>query len=194
MHQMFDTLLVALAVSVALFVGYLLLKAYKPEIFSTKATFIPPSPPAHAEPFVAAPPPPTAMNTAPPPVPAPAPPQRADPPQEPRVVSPGGPNPPNAAPPADAHATLSPEAKPLDPYEDRNMTAPIQDSMRHPEMSFGPGVDNTGMNRLATTGVGSTRAAAAESPFSPEMAQNGGSFMNTVFANDLQKGDSYASA
>jgi hypothetical protein len=66
--------------------------------------------------------------------------------------------------------------------------------MRHPEMSFGPGVDNSGMNRLATTGVGSTRAAAAESPFSPEMAQNGGSFMNTVFANDLQKGDSYASA
>lgn len=193
MHQMFDTLLVALTVSVALFIGYLLLKAYKPAWFgATKAVFVPP--PVHVEPFVAAPPPPTAMNTAPPPIPAPAPPQKVDPPQEPRVVAPGGPNPPNAAPPADLPATLSPDAKPLDPYEDRNMTAPIQDSMRHPEMSFGPGVDNTGMNRLATAGVANSRAAAAESPFSPEMAQNGGSFMNTVFANDLQKGDHYASA
>ena len=41
MHQMFDTLLVALAVSVALFVGYLLLKAYKPEWFGVaKVRFV----------------------------------------------------------------------------------------------------------------------------------------------------------
>ena len=74
------------------------------------------------------------------------------------------------------------------------MTAPIQDSMRHPEMSFGPGVDNGDFNRLATSGVSNARAAAAESPFSPEMAQNGGSFMDAVYANDLTKGDHYASA
>jgi hypothetical protein len=73
------------------------------------------------------------------------------------------------------------------------MEAPIQDSMRHPELSFGPGVENKGMNRLATSGVASTRAASAESPFSPEFAQNGGSFMGDVSANDLSKDDRFAS-
>jgi hypothetical protein len=67
--------------------------------------------------------------------------------------------------------------------------------MRHPELSFGPGVDNTGMNKLATSGVASARVSANESPFSPDFAQNGANFMGTVYANDLMKGDdSYASA
>jgi hypothetical protein len=82
----------------------------------------------------------------------------------------------------------------MDPYEDSNMEAPIRDSMRHPELSFGPGVDNTGMNRLATSGVASARASAGESPFSPDFAQNGGAYMGAVYANDLTKGDSYAEA
>jgi len=87
---------------------------------------------------------------------------------------------------------MSPEAKPIDPYDDRNMEAPIRDSMRHPELSFGPGVDNTGMNKLATSGVANTKALSAESPFSPEFAQNGGEFMGSVFANDLTKDDRYS--
>jgi hypothetical protein len=73
------------------------------------------------------------------------------------------------------------------------MEAPIEDSMRHPELSFGPGVENTGMNRLATSGVGSARVASSESPFSPDFAQNGGKFMGDVTANDLTKDDRFAS-
>jgi hypothetical protein len=109
---------------------------------------------------------------------------------EKRVVSPGGPNAPNAA--GDSPTTISPEVNPTDPYDDKNMEAPIQDSMRHPEMSFGPGVDNSGMNKLSTSGVGNTKVGAAESPFSPDFAQNGGTFMGSVLANDLTKDDMYA--
>jgi hypothetical protein len=111
-----------------------------------------------------------------------------------REVAPGGPGAPNAAAPPDTPATLSPEVNPIDPYDDKNMEAPIHDSMRHPELSFGPGVENTGMNQLALSGVGSTRASAAESPFSPEFAQNGATFMGSVFANDLKRGDNFAEA
>lgn len=112
----------------------------------------------------------------------------------PREVAPGGPGAPNAAAPANIQASMSPETKPLDPYEDSNMEAPIHDSMRYPELSFGPGVENTGFNKLGLSGVGSAVATAAESPFSPEMAQNGGQLMGTVFANDLSKDDRFASA
>jgi hypothetical protein len=203
---MFDTIPLALAVSIFLFVGYLLVRAYRPEWFgetakpAKKEVYLASSPApspavvATSEGFQGGVATPTKLNTPVPPIPAPAPVVQAEPLQAPRVVSPGGPNPPNAAPPADAPATLSPEAKPLDPYEDTNMEAPIRDSMRHPELSFGPGVDNTGMNRLATSGVASARTSASESPFSPDFAQNGGNFMGAVYANDLTKGDSYATA
>jgi hypothetical protein len=167
----------AIGAAVVLFVAYLVLRAYYPALFSKKENFVVR---------------PTKINTPAQPVPAPAPPVMVEPPQEERAVAPGGPSPPNVRPPVETPATISPEAKPIDPYEDSNMEAPIQDSMRHPELSFGPGVDNTGMNKLATSGVGSARVASSESPFSPDFAQNGGSFMGAVFANDLTKDDKFA--
>jgi hypothetical protein len=170
---MFRTIGLALGIAVLAFGAYLLVKAYYPSLFSQKKK----------ETFV--------VRSPPPPMPAPAPPVKADPPQEERVVAPAGPSPPNAQAPA-APATISPEAKPVDPYEDNNMEAPIHDSMRQPELSFGPGMDNSGMNKLATTGVGSDRVVSSESPFSPDFAQNGGSFMGAVFANDLTKDDRFA--
>jgi hypothetical protein len=197
-HQMFATIGIALAAAVALYIGFLLVKAYKPRMFEglfSKAAMVVPPPPQPVEPFVASPPPPppTAVNLPAAPNPAPAPPVKEDELMEPRRVSPGGPNPPNAAaPPEAAMPSMSPEVMPIDPYDERTMEAPIHDSMRHPELSFGPGVDNTGMNKLATSGVGSARAQAAESSFSPEFAQNGGAFMGDVFANDLTKDDRFA--
>ena len=170
---MFRTIGLALGIAVLAFGAYLLVKAYYPSLFSQKKK----------ETFVVRPPPP--------PMPAVATTVKADPPQEERVVAPSGPNPPNAQAPA-APASISPEAKPVDPYEDNNMEAPIHDSMRQPELSFGPGMDNSGMNKLATTGVGSDRVVSSESPFSPDFAQNGGSFMGAVFANDLTKDDRFA--
>lgn len=127
-------------------------------------------------------------------LPAPAPVVRADPIQEPRTISPGGPGAPNVAPEQGAAPTISPEEKPNDPYDDKNMEAPIKDSMRHPEMSFGPGPDNTGTRVVARSGVGNAKGLTSESPFSPEFAQNGALFMGKVSANDLNSEDTYATA
>jgi len=182
-----DILPLAIGIAALLFGAYLLVRAYKPEwLHSKRDSFLTRPPPVG--------PPVVAINNAPvTPQPAPAPPVTVDPPEEQRVVSPGGPAAPNAAPPVDTPATASPEATPVDPYDNRNMEAPIEDSMRHPELSFGPGIENNGMNRLATSGVGSARVASAESPFSPDFAQNGGKFMGDVTANDLTKDDRFAS-
>lgn len=179
----FDTVLLAISIAVFCFVAYLIVKAYKPSWFKR-----------HVENFVQKPqgvPEASKINTPPTPIPAPAPPISQELPEEPRVVSPGGPNPPNAAPP-NRPATISPEAAPVDPYDDKNMEAPIHDSMRLPELSFGPGVENTGVARNAAAGVANARGVTSESPFSPEFAQNGGIFMGSVSANDLTKDDTYA--
>jgi hypothetical protein len=89
---------------------------------------------------------------------------------------------------------MSPEAMPVDPFEDSNMEAPIKDSMRHPELSFGPGMDNSGIKKAVASGVMDKRGLTSESPFSPEFAQNGGQFMGAVTANDLSHDDTYATA
>jgi hypothetical protein len=93
-----------------------------------------------------------------------------------------------------ARATLSPEVQAIDPFEDSNMEAPIKDSMRHPELSFGPGMDNSGVKKAVASGVMHKGALSSESPFSPEFAQNGGQFMGDVTANDLSHDDTYATA
>jgi hypothetical protein len=182
-----DILPLAIGIAVLLFCAYLLIRAYRPSwLYSQRDSFVVRPPPMG--PPVAAP-----INLPVQPIPAPAPPVKVDPPEEERVVAPAGPGAPNAAPPVETPASISPEAKPVDPYDDRNMEAPIEDSMRHPELSFGPGIENNGMNRLATSGVASARVASSESPFSPDFAQNGGKFMGDVTANDLTKDDRFAS-
>jgi hypothetical protein len=193
---MLSSLVVALVLTGLLFVAFLLIKAYYPSLFRKQKEVKVEQKLEEKETFVAPPPPPAAtkVNTPAPPVPAPAPPIQQDSPQEPRVISPGGPSTPNASAPANTAPSMSPEVVPIDPYDDMNMVAPIHDSMRYPELSFGPGVDNTGMNKLGFSGVGSTKALAAESPFSPDFAQNGGSFMGSVTANDLTQDDTYATA
>jgi hypothetical protein len=188
---MLDKVLIALVLASLAFIGYLVLRAYYPKLFSAAGTEPMTPPYGPTEPFVATPAPePTKLNTPLPPVPAPAPSQKDEVPDDDRVISPGGPSAPNARAPLDTPVTISPEATPLDPYEGSNMEAPIHDSMRHPELSFGPGVENSGINKLGLSGIGGSRVMAAESPFAPEFAQNGGSFMGTVFANDLMETDS----
>lgn len=193
---MFQTLGIAIALTAVLFIAYLVMKAYFPTFLGNrKRGAAVPIDADLEEPFQASPPTqPTKVNTPAPPVPAAAPPQYQDPPMEERQISPGGPSTPAVAAPRITAPSISPEAKPIDPYEDANMEAPIHDSVRYPEMSFGPGVDNSGMNKLALSGVGSSEVGSASSPFSPEFAQNGASFMGEVTANDLQPEDSYGAA
>jgi len=140
--------------------------------------------------------PPTAspLNTPAQPTPSPAPPTRGyEKVEEPRKITPGGPGAPNADD-TTQRATMSPEVMPVDPFTDSNMEAPITDSMRHPELSFGPGMDNSGIKKAVASGVMSKGVLSSESPFSPEFAQNGGQFMGAVTANDLSHDDTYATA
>jgi hypothetical protein len=179
---MFNRVLIALAVASLAYVGFLILKAYKPQWFAfVKAGF-------QDKPKMAIV---VAKEPEPTPGPAPAPPIKADPPPPEKVVTPAGPNPPNQK--VAVEASVSPDAQPIDPYESNEMQAPIHDTLSHPELSFGPGVEQKGTGRPGA-GLASTTVSAPLATFSPEYAQNGGSFMGSVFANDLQPGDDYATA
>ncbi len=185
---MFDTVVLAVTIAICLYMAYLLVKAYMPSLFKKKMP---------SEPFAVramGPPQASPINTPPTPIPAPAPPLEQRAPQEERVVAPGGPGAPNATALPDTPAKISPEVSPVDPYEGTNMEAPIHDSMRFPELSFGPGVENKGTVKVAASGVASAQGVTSESPFSPEFAQNGGIFMGSVSANDLSHDDTYANA
>lgn len=183
---MFRTIVLALCILVVVYIAYILLKGYRPGWLRT----------AGAEPFVQkamGPPVVSPLNMPPQPTPSVAPPVRQPPIEEEHTITPGGPGAPNARA-EESPATLSPEVQPVDPFNDSNMEAPIKDSMRHPELSFGPGMDNSGIKKAAASGVMNKGALSSESPFSPEFAQNGGQFMGAVTANDLSHDDTYAFA
>jgi len=187
---MFRTIALALCILVVLYIGYLLLKGYKPSWFrsSTRAPEI-----EHFAQKAMGPPTATPINMPSQPTPSPAPPMGKPAVEEEHTISPGGPGAPNARA-EESSATMSPEVMPTDPFHDSNMEAPIKDSMRHPELSFGPGMDNSGIKKAVASGVMSKNTLSSESPFSPEFAQNGGQFMDAVTANDLSHDDTYATA
>jgi hypothetical protein len=179
---------IAVVAAIAVFLSYLFVRAYKPEWFEKKQEpFV-----VKAVPVVTSPQIETIINSAS--SPSKAEPVLADLPAGPeRVVMPGGPGAPNAKPPP-IKPRISPDAVPLDPYDQKNMEAPIEDTMRYPERSFGPGTVNDSTQLSTASGVASTAMNSALGSFSPEFAQNGGTFMGSVFANDLNSGDEFASA
>ena len=159
---MFQSVLILLGVAVILYVANLLLKSYLNKSITWES-------------FQSSP--------------GPAPPSRQPISEEPpRVVTPAGPSPPNAETPSVRPAPPE-KTKPLDPYQEVNSETPIRDNLRHPENSFGPGVENSGTDLSVKSGVASNSGA---SQFSPEFAQNGGDFMNGIGAHDAFGSDSYA--
>ena len=110
--------------------------------------------------------------------------------EPPRDVAPSGPNPPNAqAPP---QKTLPETTTANDPLAEVNSETPIKDNLRHPENSFGPGVENNGTRLSVNAGLASNTVQGGVSNFSPEFAQNGGEFMAGISASDAFNTDSYA--
>lgn len=108
-----------------------------------------------------------------------------------KVTTPSGPNPPNARTMADV-VTKIPEAVASDPYEATNSEVPVGDTMRHPENSFGPGIVNSGNSISVNAGISSKVTQEGTSNFSPEFAQNGGQFMDGVFAHSVNSDDVYS--
>jgi hypothetical protein len=121
---------------------------------------------------------------------APAPPSYVPPVEVERTVAPSGPNPPNAQgePPKRLPETTAAN----DPLAEVNSETPIHDNLRHPENSFGPGVENNSTRLSVGGGLASNSVQGGVSNFSPEFAQNGGEFMQGISASDAFNTDSYA--
>jgi len=109
-----------------------------------------------------------------------------------RVVSPSGPSPPNAKS-MTADVARPENVRPSDVMDDVNSETPIRDNLRHPENSFGPGVENNGTRMSVESGVASNTVRGGVSNFSPEFAQNGGEFMEGISASDAFMTDNYSS-
>ena len=169
---MFNRILISLAVAVLAFVVYLLLKSYKPSWFGFD-TFS--STPGGA--------PPLDLQA------------RVEPPH---IVSPAGPSPPNVAPPppvAEEERQPPPDVTARDPLDDPNSSGDLQDNLRHPERSFSPGLKPADVDRSVMSGVASSRSltsSQALQTFAPEMAQNGGEFMQGIAANDTMSDTEFA--
>ena len=169
---MFNRILIALALAVVAFVVYLLLKSYKPSWFgfdnfaSTPAAAPPVELQARVEPV--------------------------------HVVSPAGPNPPAAqAPPpvSEEERQPPPDVTARDPLDDPNSSGDFQDNLRHPERMFSPGLKPTDVDRSVMSGVASSKSltsSQALQTFAPEMAQNGGEFMQGIAANDTLSDTEFA--
>jgi hypothetical protein len=101
----------------------------------------------------------------------------------PRVVSPSGPNAPNALPGSEVVVHPAPEAK--DPYYESNESSDIPENLRHPERSFRPPPNNNNTSVAIHSGVASavTNPSSGQG-FQQEFIQGGGEFMPGIFAND----------
>jgi hypothetical protein len=130
-------------------------------------------------------------------VPAPAPPVVQQVSAEPeRVVSPGGPNAPNQMPPSrDRAAQRLPGPVDKDPYDETYGSSNMKEDLRHPERFFGPAPTADNVAIAAASGVaglpGSTTPQAIQT-FSPDFAQNGGEFVDGIFANDAGENPNYS--
>ncbi len=131
-------------------------------------------------------------------VPAPAPTVYAEPPADiPRTISPGGPSTPNQqAPPDPPVVERLPGPVDSDPYDETYGSSNIKDNLRHPERFYGPAPQpaNTQVAlESGLAGIETQKSAAAIQTFSPEMAQNGGQFMEGgIFANDTGENPNYS--
>jgi hypothetical protein len=162
---MFDKVLLAILLSAGLFVVYLVFtKQLKIEAFE---------------------------------VPAPAPPVLAYPPADiPRTITSGGPNTPNQAPPPETVVERLPGPEDSDPYDETYGSSNIKDNLRYPERFYGPAPQPTNTQialEAGIAGIESAKPAIALQTFSPEMAQNGGQFIEGgIFANDTSEKTSYS--
>jgi hypothetical protein len=107
----------------------------------------------------------------------------------PRVIVSGGPSTPSQAAPLDEeYKQPPPMAK--DPYDESNEGANAPERLRHPERMFRPAPAMDAVDAIEDAGIGgpaNQATANAMEVFAPEFAQNGGQFMDGIFANDTSE-------
>ena len=112
-----------------------------------------------------------------------------------RTTVPSGPSSPNQAADPSEVRVASPEIA-HDPYEANEESSAIPERLRHPERMFQPAPSNQTHEIATAAGIASasaTQAANALNAFTPEFAQNGGEFMQGIFANDTSEPGMYSS-
>ena len=113
----------------------------------------------------------------------------------PRIVSPSGPNAPNARIPNKiAKENDVYNCVPNDPQDELYGSQNIQDNLRYPERSFGPGIVNSGSKLLVNSGVSSEKMLNTSQPIQPfenEMVQNGG-LLGKIGPDDTKTNPNYA--
>ena len=115
--------------------------------------------------------------------------------EEPRTISPGGPNSPGQKAPNER--VVVPEEEAFDPQAESYESAEHPERLRHPERLYGPGLEQDDNVTAVESGIASKsfqQTMNAYQSFGPEFAQNGGAFMeNGVVANDTSLNSEYSS-
>jgi hypothetical protein len=91
--------------------------------------------------------------------------------------------------------TPTPVVMAADPMQAPNASSEEPQELRHPERLFEPAVKSKNTQIAVDSGIASANANATSEAlqvFSPEMAQNGGEFMEGVFPLDSTSGSSFA--
>jgi hypothetical protein len=104
----------------------------------------------------------------------------------PREIVGGGPSTPSQAAPENEVVVMPPE-RALDPYAETHEGANAPEKLRNPERMFRPAPPNDAVANIEDSGIGGMAQQATSNSmqtFAPDFAQNGGSFMGGVFAND----------
>lgn len=99
-----------------------------------------------------------------------------------REVASSGPSPPSQAASSEEMVVYGPPQA-SDPYDERQETSEIPETLRHPERAYRPAPSAHHTSLARESGVASS---VSEGPGmrSTEMIQNGGQFMDGVYAND----------
>jgi len=109
-----------------------------------------------------------------------------------RNIVPSGSSAPNQAADPSEVRMESPESA-HDPYLQNEESAAVPERLRHPERMFQPAPSNQTHDIAAASGIASVRQASnALNSFTPEFAQNGGEFMQGIFANDTSQPGVYS--
>jgi len=109
-----------------------------------------------------------------------------------RNIVQSGPSAPNQAADPSEMRMASPEVA-HDPYEQSEDSAAHPERLRHPERMFQPAPSNQTHDIAVASGIASaSHANTALNSFTPEFAQNGGEFMQGIFANDTSEPGGYS--
>ena len=99
--------------------------------------------------------------------------------------------------PPPKNTVIIPPEEPYDPQDQLNESSDHPERLRHPERSYGPGLEQNDTTTAVESGIASNSHMATMSAyqsFGPEFAQNGGQFMeNGVIANDTSVKLEYSS-